>query len=100
MLASITLVGVRAGNGRARAKARCEPGPLLCSVAITALLAMGLGPKVLKQKCKESGVSWFPSLEVCSLPPAVAPLHYWRTAPEQKGLEQVPGMGWGTLGWS
>ena len=48
--AATTLVGGRAEDGVTRARAMCEPGFLLCSVAVTALSRAGSGPKVLKQK--------------------------------------------------
>ena len=47
MLAAITLIGGGAGDGGARARARCDLG-LLFSVAVTALLGAGSDPKVLK----------------------------------------------------
>ena len=50
VLAAIMLVGGGAGYGGARARARCELGLLLYSVAITTLSVVGLGPKVLEQK--------------------------------------------------
>lgn len=50
VLAATTLVGGRAEDGVTRARAMCEPGFLLCSVAVTALSRAGSGPKVLKQK--------------------------------------------------
>ena len=43
VLAAITLV--RGGDGGAKARAKCELGLLLCSVAITILLVAGSGPK-------------------------------------------------------
>lgn len=45
VLASITLVKGRVGNGGAKARAKCELGLLLCSVAITILLVAESGPK-------------------------------------------------------
>ena len=50
VLAAAALVGGRAEDGVTRARAMCEPGFLLCSVAVTALSRAGSGPKVLKQK--------------------------------------------------
>lgn len=50
VLAATTLVGGRAEDGVTRARAICEPGFLLCSVAVTALSRAGSGPEVLKQK--------------------------------------------------
>ena len=50
VLAAITLVGGRAGDGGARAKAKCELGLLLCSMAATTLLGAGAGPNMLEQK--------------------------------------------------
>lgn len=41
VLAGITLVGGGAGDGGARARAMCELGLLLCSVAVTALFGQG-----------------------------------------------------------
>lgn len=46
LLAAITLVGSRARDGHARARALCELGLFLCSVAFTPLL----GPKLLEQR--------------------------------------------------
>ena len=37
VLAVITLVEGRAGDGGAGARAKCEPGLLLCSLAVTTL---------------------------------------------------------------
>lgn len=50
MLSDIALVGGRAGGRVVRARARCEPEHILCSVTITTLLGAGVGTKVLKQK--------------------------------------------------
>ena len=43
VLAATTLMGGRAGDGGARAGARCELELLLCSVAITTLSGGGIG---------------------------------------------------------
>lgn len=48
MLAAIILVGGGAGDGGVRDGARCEPGLTLCSVAITTLLWVGMGSKLLE----------------------------------------------------
>ena len=50
VLTAITLVGGRAGDGVARAKARCEPGLPLCSMADTTLSVVRWDPKVQEQK--------------------------------------------------
>ena len=50
VLAASILVGGGAGEGGAEARARCEAGLLLCSVAITALLGAGSDPKLLEQR--------------------------------------------------
>ena len=50
VLAAVTLVGGRAGDGGAKARTRCEVRLPLCSVTITALLRVGLGPRLLGQK--------------------------------------------------
>ena len=42
-LAAITLVEGGAGDGGARARARCEPRLPLCSVAFTTILGLGVG---------------------------------------------------------
>ena len=47
--ATLILVGSEAGDGGARARARCV-GLLLCSVASTTLLGAGVGHKLLEQK--------------------------------------------------
>ena len=44
VLAAITLVGGGAGDRRASARARCEPGLLYCSVANRTFLGVGSGP--------------------------------------------------------
>ena len=49
-LAALTLVGGGAGDGWARARAGCEPGLLLCSVANITLLGAGAVLKLLDQK--------------------------------------------------
>ena len=51
VLAAITLVGGRAGDGGARAIARCELGLPLCSVAVFTLLGWGVrsDSKLLEQ---------------------------------------------------
>ena len=48
MLTAITEVGHR--DGRARARARCELGLLLCSVPDTTVLRVASGLKVLKKR--------------------------------------------------
>ena len=48
VLAAIILVGGGAGDGGVRNGARCEPGLILCSVAITTLLWVGMGSKFLE----------------------------------------------------
>lgn len=52
VLAATTLVGGRAEDGVTRARAICEPGFLLCSVAVTALSRAGSGPEVLSRSPK------------------------------------------------
>ena len=49
VLAAITLVRSGAENRRARARVGCEAGLSLCLVAVTALLGVGSGPKLLEQ---------------------------------------------------
>ena len=49
VLAAVMLVGSGGGDGGARDRARCEPGLTLCSVAITTLLWVGMGSKLLEQ---------------------------------------------------
>ena len=69
VLAAITLLGfwgVRAG-------ARCEPGPHLCSVSITALvewLGLELGSKLLEQRSWMFNLHWLHSF----LPPSTSTL--------------------------
>lgn len=58
MLVAITLIGCEAGDEETRARARCEPGLLLCLVTNTTLLRT----EVLKAKPK---LVLFP-LSVCS----------------------------------
>ena len=60
VLVAVTLVGSGDGDGVAGARARCEQGLLLFSVAVTAL--SGAGTKLLGQKCLGSGLSWLCSL--------------------------------------
>ena len=50
VLAAISLVGAGAGEGGARAGARCEVELSLYSVDVTTLLGVGSGPKLLEQK--------------------------------------------------
>lgn len=50
ILADITLVGSRVGDGEARAYQRCIEGLSLCSVAITTLSGVESAPKSLEQK--------------------------------------------------
>ena len=50
VLAALTLVGDGAEDGDARARAMCDLGFLLSSVAVTTLSGLGLGSKVLDQK--------------------------------------------------
>ena len=90
MLAAITLVGGGAGGGgaRARARARCEPGLLLFSVAVTALLRVASGPRILEQKPRfGSELVLFPLSVLSTLLPAMAPL------PQR-------GQCWSKRGWS
>lgn len=56
MLASITLVGGGAGDGEARASARCKAGLPLCAVPITTLSAEGSDHKWLEQKSLRVGL--------------------------------------------
>ena len=65
VLAAITLVGARAGDGVARAGTGCEEGLPFCSVAVTALSGAWSDPKLLKQKPCGSCLSWLCSLSVC-----------------------------------
>ena len=44
VLAATAFVGGKAGVGGARARIRCEPELLLCSVVFTTLSGSGLGP--------------------------------------------------------
>ena len=48
LLAVTARVGNRSGVEGARARTRCELGLLLCSMAITALSGVGLGPEGLE----------------------------------------------------
>ena len=50
VLTALTLLGGGAGDEGAGARARCEPGLPLCSVAITVLLGVWVGLKLLEQK--------------------------------------------------
>ena len=50
VLAAIISVGGGTGDGGARARARCESGLPLCSVANTTLSGVEAGPKLLEQK--------------------------------------------------
>ena len=50
VLATITLVGIGAGDGGARAGAECEAGISFCSVAVTDLVGTRSYPKLLGQK--------------------------------------------------
>ena len=57
VLAALVLVGGGAGGGGARVRARCVSVcvcvwgvVLLCPVAVTSLLAVGVGPKLLERK--------------------------------------------------
>lgn len=63
--AAITVVLGGAGERADRARARCEVGLPLCSVANTALLRVRLGNKLLEQKPRVAGVSWLSPLSVC-----------------------------------
>ena len=49
VLAAIILVRGGAGGGGAKARAKCEPGLLLCLVTNSALLGARLGPKLLEK---------------------------------------------------
>lgn len=48
LLAATAFVAGRAEVGGTRARARCEPGLLLCSVTVTDLSGVRLGPEGLK----------------------------------------------------
>ena len=74
VLAVITLAWGEFGDGVARARARCELGLVLCSVAISTLFGVGLGTKVLKQKPWVPDLSQFHSKYVLSPLLAMAPL--------------------------
>ena len=50
VLAAITLVGVGAGDGGAKARPKCELWLLFCSVANSTLLGERVGPKLLQKK--------------------------------------------------
>ena len=50
VLVATALVGGRPGVGGARARARCKPGLLLCSMTVTALLGVGLRAEGLEQE--------------------------------------------------
>ena len=68
MLAAIILVGGGTGDEEPKARARYETG-LLCSVALTTLLSVEYGPKLLEQKPWGLSLSWFYS-ECVFLPPS------------------------------
>lgn len=48
--AAFALVEYGAGDGEARAGTRCEVGPLLCSVVVSALSGVGSDPRLLESK--------------------------------------------------
>lgn len=96
VLVAVTFMGRVAGEGRDGARARSEQELSFCSVAITALLRVGSGPKVLEQKL---GLSWFVfSKCVLSTLLATAPLPQRAAVLQQDRSEQVPGVGWSVLG--
>lgn len=87
VLAAISLVGGTSGNGGSRARARYEPGSLLCSVASTTLFGMGVGPKLLEQKpCSSCPTASIPSDCVLSSVTALALLPQRGAVLEQEQL--------------
>ena len=85
VLAAINFVGVGAGDGGARAKARCEWELLLCSVANTTL--------ELEQK-PWVGLKPAPSPTTVHSPQLWQPWFWWGTVPQSK-------RGWkGCLAWA
>ena len=87
VLLAITLVGGGAGDEVSKARARCELGLSLCSLAVSALLWVGSGSKLLEQKPYGSGPSWVSSLSLCFPPPTgLVPSHQRGAVLEQEGL--------------
>ena len=87
VLAAISLVGGTSGDGGSRARAGCEPGSLLCSVASTTLFGMGMCPKLLEQKpCSSCPTDSIPSECVFSSSTALAPLPQRGAVLEQEQL--------------
>ena len=90
VLAAISLVGGTSGDGGSKARARCEPGSLLCSVANTTLFGMGVGPKSLEQNpCSSYPTDSIPSKCVLSSHTAPAPLPQRGAVLEQEGLTDM-----------
>ena len=92
VLASITLVKGRGRNWGAKARAKCELGLLLCSVAITILLVAGSGPKCSGRN--PEGQIWAcsgPSKYVFSPLLAIVPSLQRGVGTQKEGLEQAAG---------
>ena len=92
VLASITLVKGRGGNWGAKARAKCEFGLLLCSVAITILLVAGSGPKCSGRN--PEGQIWAcssPSKYVYSPLLDIVPSLQRGVGMQKEGLEQAAG---------
>lgn len=89
VLATITLVGGRAGDGEARAGIGHEAGLPLCSAAITALLGVVTDPKLL-----ESGTSWLCPLKVFFPLSELGFLLQRDRMQEQLGPTQPLSLGW------
>ena len=67
-LAAITLVGAGVGDEGTKSRTRCEPGLLLCSVAITTLWG-GVGSQVAGTEALRGGSKLIPfPLSMCSPP--------------------------------
>ena len=62
VLADITFIVGWAGNGGDRARARCQAGHPLCSVAINTLSGVGSDLKLLQQNLWCLSLSWLSSL--------------------------------------
>ena len=87
MLTAFTLVGGGAGDGRDKARARSEPGLLLCSVATPTFWGQSWVPRCWSK----SPECWVRSGFFTS------PSQHWHSHPvlEQEGLERVLGVGLG-----
>ena len=90
VLAAISLVAGTSADGGSKARARYEPGSLLCSVANTTLFGMGVGPKLLEQKpCSSCPTDSIPSKCVLSSHTALVPLPQRGAVLEQEGLTDM-----------